>query len=157
MAKLKVTQWNADQLLARSAQILQDFGPQVAFQAEQELSKKEYQWPRERSDGTRIVTYRKNGTKVTTPRDIVDTGELMNSATAPVVLAGERGSRLQIKWTAPYSKAVQEGGYLIGSVRASYVARARDWIARTYKQLKTGGERPFLPYVLQRWKSLAKK
>jgi len=157
MAKLRVTEWNADQLLARSAQILEDFGPQVAFQAEQELSKEQYQWPRERSDGTQIVTYRKNGTQVTTPRDIVDTGELLNSATAPAVRSGQRGPRLQIKWTAPYAKAVQEGGYLIGSVRANYVAPGRDWIAKTYKQLKVGGERPFMPYVLQRWKSLAKK
>lgn len=155
MAKVKITSWNADRFLSRIPQILDDFAPQVAFQSEQELAKVQYKWPRRRSDGTEIITHRKNGQRVTTPRDIVDTGELMNSATSPQVAPTATGASLRIVWTAPYAKAVQVGGYIIGTIRYNYVAPERDWIKRTYLQLKPEGERPFLPYLVQRWNQLA--
>jgi hypothetical protein len=157
MAQLRITQWNADRLLARVPQILEEFGPQVAFQSEQELAKIQYEWPRTRSDGTRIITYRKNGQQVTSPRDIVDTGTLMNSATPPQVSSAGSVSKLQIQWMAPYAEAVRAGGYLIGTVRANYVAPSRDWIQKTYVQLRPEGERPFLPFLVRRWNQLAQR
>jgi hypothetical protein len=36
--------------------------------------------------------------------------------------------QLKIEWTAPYSKEVLEGGYLIGTMRNAYIAPERDWI-----------------------------
>lgn len=148
MAGVKITRWNADKLLGRAGQILEDFGPQVAFQAEQELAKDQYWWP--------VDTLRKSGEFVREgDRNIIDTGELMNSATAPAVTAGARGAQLRIAWTAPYAKEVQEGGYVVGERGRSYTAPGRDWIANTYAQLLPGRERPFLPYLVQRWQSLA--
>lgn len=149
MARLRVTQWNAERILARSAQILEDFGPQVAFQAEQELAKDQYWWP--------AATLRKSGQFVPEgDRDIIDTGFLLNSATPPVVSRRAGGSaQLRIEWTAPYARAVQIGGYVVGSGFNNYVAPGRDWIANTYAQLRPGKERPFLPYLVRRWQQLA--
>lgn len=149
MATLRVTSWNADKLLARAGQILEDFGPQVAFQAEQELAKDQYWWP--------VATLRKSGEFVRAgDRDVIDTAYLLNSATPPVVSFRAGGSaQLRIEWTAPYAKAVQQGGYVVGNGFSNYVAPNRDWIANTYAQLRPGKERPFLPYLVQRWQQLA--
>lgn len=147
-ARFRVTQWNADKLLARAGQILEDFGPQVAFQADQEIAKEQYTWP--------VATQRKNGQLVPRGlRDIVDTGQLLNSATAPAVTTSGSGSSLQIAWTAPYAYEVLKGGYLVGTTRSNYVAPERDWISRTYRQLEPGGERPLLPFLVRRWNQLA--
>ncbi len=145
--RVQITQWNADKLLARATQILEDFGPQVAFQSEQEIAKEQYTWP--------VATRRKNGQVVTSPRDIVDTGQLINSATAPAVSSAGGRSALQIVWTAPYAYEVLKGGYLVGTTRRNYVAPERDWISRTYRQLQVDGERPFLPFLVRRWNQLA--
>jgi len=147
-SKLRVTSWRAPELVARVSQVLEDFGPQVAFQAEQEVAKDQYNWP--------VATLRKNNQLVPAgKRDIVDTGTLLNSATAPEVFRGANSALLQIAWTAPYAYEVLKGGYVIGTRKGSYVAKERDWIAKTYAQLAPGGERPFLPFLVQRWNQLA--
>jgi len=131
-------------------QILDDYGPLISFQLQQELSKDQYDWPRNRSDGSEIVTYRKNGQQVTTPRDIVDTGNLLNSQTDPNITSGASYVRLQINWTAKYSKAVLEGNYIVGNLGEgrSYIAPGRDWITPALRL------QPLLPYFVQRWKAL---
>jgi hypothetical protein len=154
-SKLRVTSWRAPELVARVSQVLEDFGPYVAFQAEQEIAKDQYDWPLFRTNGTKIVTERNNGESVTSPRNILDTGFLMNSATAPQVSIGSGSASLRIVWTAPYAYEVLKGGYVIGTRKGSYVAKERDWIAKTYAQLRPGGERPFLPFLVQRWNQLA--
>jgi len=145
--RVQIKQWNADKLLARTTQILEDFGPLVAFQSEQEIAKEQYTWP--------VTTRRKNGQVVTSPRDIVDTGRLINSATPPEVSSAGGRSALRIAWTAPYAYEVLKGGYLVGTTRQNYVAPERDWISRTYRQLQVDGERPFLPFLVRRWNQLA--
>lgn len=145
--RVQIKQWNADKLLARATQILEDFGPLVAFQSEQEIAKEQYTWP--------VTTRRKNGQVVTSPRDIVDTGRLINSATPPEVSSAGGRSALRIAWTAPYAYEVLKGGYLVGTTRQNYVAPERDWISRTYRQLQVDGERPFLPFLVRRWNQLA--
>jgi hypothetical protein len=145
--RVQIKQWNADKLLARATQILEDFGPLVAFQSEQEIAKEQYTWP--------VTTRRKNGQVVTSPRDIVDTGRLINSATPPEVSSAGGRIALRIAWTAPYAYEVLKGGYLVGTTRQNYVAPERDWISRTYRQLQVDGERPFLPFLVRRWNQLA--
>jgi hypothetical protein len=147
-SKLRVTTWRAPELVARVSQVLEDFGPQVAFQAEQEIAKDQYDWP--------VATQRKNGRLVPAgKRDIVDTATLLNSATPPQVLRRVGGVSLSIAWTAPYAYEVLKGDYLVGTVRNNYIAPGRNWIAKTYAQLRPGGERPFLPFLVQRWNQLA--
>ena len=119
----------------------------MAFQSEQEIAKEQYTWP--------VTTRRKNGQVVTSPRDIVDTGRLINSATPPEVSSAGGRSALRIAWTAPYAYEVLKGGYLVGTTRQNYVAPERDWISRTYRQLQVDGERPFLPFLVRRWNQLA--
>lgn len=149
-SKLKVTSWRAPELVARVSQVLEDFGPQVAFQAEQEVAKDQYNWP--------VATQRKNGRLVPAgKRDIIDTGTLLNSATTPQVFRGANSALLQIAWTAPYAYEVLKGGYVVGNSQGNYVAPERNWIAKTYAQLAPGGERPFLPFLVQRWNQLATK
>lgn len=147
-ARVQIKQWNGDKLLARATRILEDFGPQVAFQSEQEIAKEQYDWP--------VATRRKNKTLVPAGlRDIVDTGRLINSATAPEVSSAGGRSTLQIAWTAPYAYEVLKGGYLVGTTRRNYLAPERDWISRTYRQLAPDGERPFMPFLVRRWNQLA--
>jgi hypothetical protein len=141
----RLVRWDQERLLAKAPRILDEFGAQVAFQAEQEIAKRQWEWP--------VPTLRKSGELVPKgKRDIYDTGALMESATDPQVAVTEDGAALSIRWMAPYSKAVQEGGYLVGTVRNSYVAPPRDWVASTYQQLKPGGERPLLPFFIRRWR-----
>jgi hypothetical protein len=75
----------------------------------------------------------------------VDTGKLVNSQGPPEV----QKNRLTIQWTAPYSKAVLQGGYTVESSRGNYLAPGRDWITPALR------ERPLLPYLVQRWNQLA--
>jgi hypothetical protein len=139
---LRIVRWNADRILKRPARILKDFGPRIAFQTQQEISKDQFKWP--------VATRRKNGRLVPAGlRDIVDTGTLLNSQTTPEVTSDGALSALSIRWTAPYSGEVLRGGYLIGTVRNSYVAPERDWITPALR------EQPFLPFFQQRWTQLA--
>jgi len=147
-SKLRVTSWLAPELVARVSQVLEDFGPQVAFQAEQEIAKDQYDWP--------VATRRNSGQLVKAgKRDIIDTATLLNSATPPQVLRRVGSVSLSIAWTAPYAYDVLKGDYLVGTVRNNYIAPGRNWIAKTYAQLRPGGERPFLPFLVQRWNQLA--
>ena len=141
-ASLKLTQWNAEKLLARSAQILEDYGPRISFQLQQEIAKDQFEWP--------VPTRRKSGQFVPAGlRDIVDTGQLLNSQTPPQVTANGSLSVLSIRWTAPYSGEVLRGGYLVGTVRNNYVAPGRDWITPALR------EQPFDKFFANRWRQLS--
>lgn len=141
-ASFKLTQWNADKLLARSAQILEDYGPRISFQLQQEIAKDQFEWP--------VPTRRKSGQFIPAGlRDIVDTGQLLNSQTPPQVTSNGSLSVLSIRWTAPYSGEVLRGGYLVGTVRNNYVAPGRDWITPALR------EQPFGKFFANRWRQLA--
>jgi len=144
MARAKVTvTWDLNKLETRIAQILEDYGPLISFQLQEEISKDQFFWP--------VDTFRgKSGTinprlVPKGDRDIVDTGRLLNSQTPPQVKDG----KLTIRWTAPYSLEVLRGNYLVGTTVSNYVAPERDWITPALR------ERPLLPYLVQRWNQLA--
>lgn len=141
MARFVVTEWKAEKLVRRPARILVEFGPRMAFQTQQEISKDQFRWP--------VATRRKNGRLVPAGlRDIVDTGTLLNSQTPPEVTTQNGRSTLRIRWEAPYSGEVLRGGYLIGTVRNNYVAPERDWIKKAFRA------QPFLPFFRERWAQL---
>jgi hypothetical protein len=142
--KAKIEQWNAEKLLGRAAKILDDYGPKISFQLQEEIVKKQFDWP--------VATRRKSGQLVPPGlRDILDTGELLNSQTNPVVVRDGSLSVLTIQWLAPYSGEVLRGWYLVGTVRNNYIAEGRDWISPALKN------QPFRPFFIRRWQALAGK
>jgi len=140
--RTKVT-WDLKKLDARIEQILENYGPYISFQLQEEISKPQFAYTND--EGKPVITRRNNGETVGSPRDIVDRGRLLNSQTDPVIKKGT----LTIKWTAPYSKAVLEGNYLVGTVRNNYTAKPRDWITPALR------EQPFKPFVLRQWRQLS--
>lgn len=143
MSSLRVVRWKGDQILARVPRILNEYGPLIGFQLQQEISKPQFEYTDD--EGRDVITRRKSGRVVGSPRDIVDTGELLNSQSAPEV----QGSTLTIRWTAPYSRQVLEGGYVVGTLRNNYVAKPRDWITPALRN------RPFVAFFVKRWGELA--
>ena len=138
MARVRVTQWRAERIIAKVPRILNEYGPLLGFQLQEEISKDQYDWP--------VDTRRKSGRLVKAgKRDIVDTGELLNSQTPAEV----EGGTLTIRWGAPYSLEVLEGGDLVGTLRNYYVGPGRDWITPALR------EKPLLPFLVERWQQLA--
>lgn len=140
---------NTQGLQRKLERILDDYGPLISFQLQQEISTKQFEYTDD--SGRPITTLRNNGQEVTSPRDIVDSGNLLTSQTNPDITSGAGFVRMQIRWTAPYSKAVLEGGYIVGTVRNNYTAKPRDWITPALQA------RPLLPFFVRRWKALDKQ
>lgn len=137
--KGRVTQWRGDRIAAKVPRILNEYGPLISSQLQQEIKKEQFEWP--------VPTLRKSGQLVPKgKRDIVDTGELLTSQSPPQV----EGTTLRIVWGAPYSLAVLEGGYLVGTVRDAYIAPGRDWITPALR------EKPLLPFLVERWNALSR-
>lgn len=140
---LRLVSWNADRLLRRVPQrILSDYGDLLGPQLQNEIASSQFYWPR--------FTRRKNGRRVAPgKRDIVDTGEFINSQTDPKVGESDTGVNLTIAWTASYAKDIFYG------LEVEFVTRdggfysldlpGRDWITPALQQL------PFDQYFVQRW------
>jgi hypothetical protein len=144
MTRIRATvTWDLAKLDKRVDQILENFGPLISFQLQEEISKDQFVYTND--EGERVVTRRKNQQVVGSPRDIVDTGQLLNSQSNPEV----GGGVLTIQWRAPYSLAVLRGGYTVQSQRGNYTAKPRDWITPALR------EQPFKPYVLRQWRQLS--
>jgi hypothetical protein len=154
--ELKITEWNAERLLARTTQILEDFAPIIAEEARRQIGLVQYQWDR----GTlRFKSVGGLGRQVAKGvyvdpglRDILDTGRLRDSQQAPQV----RANQLSITWAAPYSGVVLRGGdygsYVNPAGRQVSVGTrpGRDWITPAFQA------QPFRPFFTARWKELAK-
>lgn len=123
MAKVSIKDWNPRFVQNRTREFLFEFGPIIGFQLQKEIRDEQFPWPR--------PTLRKNGQFVPANklRDIVDTGTLVDSQSLPKVALQGAEVQLKIEWTAPYSRQVLEGGYLIGTTRNAYLAPQRDWIS----------------------------
>lgn len=157
----EVTQWNAEKLLARSTQILEEFAPIIAAESRRQLTTQKWTWPsatlRFRSlyqGGDTVKT--RYGTGVLIPkgkRDVVDTGFLLNSQTPPVVKNGS----LSIEWTAPYSGQVLRGSYpdpyfspvTRRQVPAPGPKPPRNWIEGALTA------QPPRPFFFRRWRELS--
>jgi len=118
---VRITQWNADKFIKRVPLVLTNYGIKITPLLQESIKAKVYEWP--------VFTRRKVGLysgRAVEPgrRDIVDTGVLLGSQSAPKI----RPNSLTIVWQAPYSGAVLNGGFLVGTVRNAYIAPARDWI-----------------------------
>lgn len=162
-ARFEIRQWNAEQLLARTTRILEDFAPVIAEEARTQIKTVKWKWPNSTlrfqslyQQGKPVSGTQKNGagwSGVVVPRtrDIVDRGRLLNSQQAPQV----QKNVLSIEWTAPYSGVVLRGGDYgeytnpAGKRAVVGVRPARNWIDASFEA------QPFLPFFVARWNELA--
>lgn len=121
MSSTRIVRWNADKLLKRIPVILANYGNKVTPLLQESIKSKIYDWP---VDTRRKVGVYSGKFVPAGRRDIVDTGALLRSQTAPKLTENS----LTISWTAPYSGEVLRGGYLVGTLRSNYIAPDRDWI-----------------------------
>lgn len=142
-AKAKLQSWGGDALLEKVGFALLAYGERIAPQLQESIKTKAYDWPTPtlRQVGLYSGKFVPKG-----KRDIVDTGTLMQSQSAPVVA----GNVLTIRWNAPYSKAVLEGGFLVGTLRNAYIAPGRDWITPVLQST------PPAKFFAEEWRRLAK-
>ena len=133
-ARLKITQWNAKQILAKGPRILKDYSVVLGAQLQEEMLTEQFYWP--------VDTKRKSGAFIKKGnRDIYDTGELIQSQSESV-----SGDTLTIRYSAPYAFEVYEGGYRVDrKAGESYVAPPRDWVTPAQEA------KPLLPFVIERW------
>ena len=189
MAQFRVTEWNADRLLARVPQILEEFGPIIAEETQRQISTVKWDWDRAT---LRFVSLYQRGTAESTSgggiasppttqagasntrafkqasssrpvgqgrgvlippgeRDIVDTGTLLKSQSAPLVTSKGGQASLRIEWTAPYSGLILRGGdfgsyvNVNGRIVNPGQRPGRDWISASLQQ------KPFLPFLIESW------
>lgn len=140
----RITQWNADKLLHRVPLILTNYGIKVTPLLQESLKARVYEWPTRTDRGGLIITRRNNGEEVTTPRNIVDTGGLLRSQSAPQITPNS----LTITWGAPYSGEVLRGGFVVGRSNGSYIAPGRDWITPVLR-----AEEP-MGFFVQEWRKI---
>lgn len=142
-AKAKLQSWAGDALLDKIGVVLQAYGEKVSPQLQESIKSRAYDWPTPtlRKEGLYSGRFVPKG-----KRDIVDTGKLLQSQTAPQVA----DNVMTIRWTEPYSKAVLEGGFLIGTVRNAYIAPGRDWITPVLQYT------PPARFFAEEWKRLGR-
>ena len=101
-------------------QALERVGAELGPALDEAVQAEVYDWPRE------TIRYGGGFTRVVgSPRDIVDSGQLLRSRTPPEVTSGEGNALLQIRWTASYSGAV---------LRGEPGKPGRDWIGRALRE-----------------------
>lgn len=157
--RIRVTfkEWNADKLLAAAGKVLEEFAPELAEQARAEITAVKWDWP---APTLRFESLLMGGTPerggVLIPqgkRDIVDTGQLLNSQQAPVVRSSKVGYALSIEWTAPYAKNILLGKYdpYINPEgrKATPEQVKRNWLTSTLEA------KPFMPFLVARWNAKA--
>jgi len=110
MSSVRITRWNADKLLQRIPVILANYGNKLTPLLQESIKATIYDWP--------VATRRKVGVysgKFVPAglRDIVDTGTLLRSQSAPQLTK----NTLTIRWSAPYSGEVLRGDYMVGTNR----------------------------------------
>jgi hypothetical protein len=153
--RVQIKSWNAEKLLGRSTQILEDFAPVIAEEARRQISLVQWSWDRGtlrfKSIGG-LGTRSGNGVYVDPgKRDILDTGRLRDSQQAPIVKANQ----LSITWTAPYAGLVLKGGAFAPYVNPNGRLidpgdrPGRNWIGAAFEA------EPVLPFFVKRWNELS--
>lgn len=141
---VRFTRWNASALTAKVATTLGRIAPVYVEETTLQISNPLWDW---NWDTLREESLLMGGeTEPGLPgvivkagkRDIVDTGRLLDSITAPLIVRRGNTATLSIAWTAPYAKRVLEGGVYgtYVNVRGEIVSvgqrPARNWIQAAY-------------------------
>lgn len=113
---IRFVEWKPERIFDKVAQTLETAGPVYAQATILQISNPVWDWNwdtrrrvslllgGERQPGRPGVVVRAG------KRDIVDTGRLLDSMTAPKVVRSREAITLQIEWKAPYSGRVLAGG-----------------------------------------------
>lgn len=160
MAQLRITKWNAERILAKAPRALEQVGQVLGAEAQKQISTTQYSWPNPTLRFTSLLMggtpQPKGGVLIpSSPRDIVDTGKLLKSQTAPEVSVAPGKTVMTIRWLAPYSELVRTGGFYgsyvnpQGAIVTPGDKPGRDWIAKTLEA------RPPLPIFVDAWRSAA--
>lgn len=135
VATWKLTKWTGSELIRRVPKILTDYGKVLDQQFKEEIRTVQYDWPRK--------TKRKNGSEVTSPRDIVDLGGFLRSQSRDRPSTTE----LRFAWSAPYANLIFNGY----TTRRGLVAPPRNWILPALEK------RPLDDFFREEWAKLAAK
>ncbi len=111
-ADYKISGWQGDRLKRRVTEILTDYAKALDDQLKEEIKAPQFSWPG--------PTRRKNGTLVTSPRDIVDTGAFLRSQRR------ERISPTEVRFTWGNETVVSYAGIILRGKGSSYPSR--NWI-----------------------------
>lgn len=132
-ATWSLKKWRGPELIRRVPDILTKYGEALFADFKEEIKAVQYTWPRQ--------TKRKNGTTVSSPRDIVDLGGFLRSQQR------ERPSitELRFKWTAPYAPLIFNGY----TSKRGTVSPPRNWIKPALEK------RPLDEFFREEWNRLA--
>ena len=134
VATWKLTKWTGSELIRRVPKILTNYGKVLDQQFKEEIKAVQYAWPRK--------TKRKNGSEISSPRDIVDLGGFLRSqerVQPPSV------TELVFRWNAPYASLIYNG-YTLNS---GFVAPPRNWIKPALEK------QPLDNFFREQWAALA--
>ena len=122
-SRLRLTAFRSEELIRRVPKILIDYGKALDQQLKEEIKTEQFSWPGE--------TRRRNGSTVTSPRDIVDTGAFLRS---------QRRRRINlttIRFDWGGSGGVTYAGYIYQGIPGRNYP-ARDWIKPALDALPIG-------------------
>lgn len=122
-SRLRITAFRSEELIRRVPKILTDYGKALDQQLKEEIKTEQFSWPGE--------TRRRNGSTVTSPRDIVDTGAFLRS---------QRRRRINlttIRFDWGGSGGVTYAGYIYQGIPGRNYP-ARDWIKPALDALPIG-------------------
>jgi hypothetical protein len=139
-ATVRITGWRGRQLEQRIPRILTAYGQTLGTQLREEINTAQFSWPR--------ATRRSRGQTVTSPRDIVDTGEFLRSQT--LTTAGI--NRLAFTWNPvspggfPYARPIFTGY----TTNRGTVVPGRDWMTPALQH------QPMARFFAEQWAALGR-
>ena len=143
-AELKLTGWNASQLLLRVPIIMAKYGDVMDRQLKEEIKTVQYYWPNK--------TERRNGITVSSPRDIVDLGNFFRSQRRDF----DNATTIRFTWNVknkqgePYAAKILEGySYITKSGRA-IEKPGRNWIKPALEK------HPLDHFFIREWRRLSR-
>jgi hypothetical protein len=129
VTRARIENWNPGIIRQKLAGILREYRPVLAEQLKTEIKTSQFSWPG--------VTTRRNGSRVASPRNIVDTGAF---------LASQRDFQpepLKLVWAWGGPQGVTYAGIILKGKSNSYPPR--DWISPALKK------QPLIPFIQARW------
>ena len=133
VATWKLTKWTGPELIRRVPKIVTLYGKVMDQQFKEEIKEVKYTWPRK--------TKRKNGSEVSSPRDIVDSGVFLRSQNRETLSPTE----LRFSWTTPYANLIFNGY----TTNRGLVAPPRNWIKPALEK------QPLDAFFREQWARLA--
>lgn len=116
-SSFKITKWNGPRLQQHVRFVFGKYNTEVSKKFKDKIESEAFEWPN--------VTIRKNGSVVTSPRNIVDTGAFIASQNRESINA----TTTLFTWGVPYSSLILTGY----TTRSGSQMPARDWITPVIK------------------------